>query len=348
MKTLVLTGLIAASLAGVVGFAVGRRSADRPRDARPAAPPAPAPSTPGPAIPNALAPAPPAPAASTENPERAPAAPKTETPVPERVPARRRLIELLSSNLADDKLFYAVRNAAMSDPALQKKIFEELMSTQDAEMLNLAKDCFYGIKDPGLMQQILDAFAAESWPERKAALAHVIGSNLDSESARTVLESILAGSDPMLLESALARTSVQGTERHGEFATRLTSRLRDLVTNGGTSAVRAAAARSLRGDRSQDGIAFLVDRMLNDPDPEVQMQAMIALPITYSSGGFDVATQVRPLLAIVFDEKRPEKMRRWAADRALMGSFQQKDLITDEQREILKKLAERSSKGKYN
>src|SRR5688572_27804264 len=214
MRIAVLTGLIAAVVAGVVGFGVGRRSTHR-IEARPAAPSAPSPK------PTAPAPAPAvsastssAPAATTETVDRGPAASKVEPAPAERVPARRRLLDLLLSNIADDKLFYAVRTAAMSDPAIQKKVVEELLATQDPEMLAVAKDSLYGIKDPALLQQVLDAFTAETWPDRKAALAHVIGSNFDSEAARTVLESILSGSDAMLIESALARTSVQGVDRH--------------------------------------------------------------------------------------------------------------------------------------
>jgi hypothetical protein len=258
---------------------------------------------------------------------------------------------MIGSLLSEEKYYYAMTNAAANDPEVQKRMIEELLTTRDPKMLEAIRMTLYRVKDPAHMQQVLDAFAGEPWAERREALAWVIGANLESESARTLFTSILsAGTDERLQESALGWMTIQGVERNSEFAVRMTSRLRELVRGTGAPALRVAAARALRGDLSQEGVDFLIDRMLNDSDPQVRHEAMVALPVTWTHGGPHEEVQFRNLIQVALDESRPEKTRRWAADRALMSTIRYRDLMTEDQRALMMNLAGKTSpsKGKPN
>jgi len=347
MKSLVLTALIVGALTGVVGFGLGRRSADHKLSAKSN----PGPTTSGPAK-TPIDEVAPQPKKSEETASTSAPQVKSETRAESVVSSKRKLIDLLSSLLPEDKHYNALRNVATSDPAIQKRVLEEMMSTKDASMLDAAKECLWGIKDPALVQQLIDSYTGETWHERRAALASVIGMNLENESLRPHFEAILSGSDAKLQASALERTCVQMVDREREFASRLAVQLRQLVTGGATPEVRASAAAALRGDGSKEGVDFLIDRMLRDSDPNVQMKAMVALPVTYSGGGLNEKEQFQGMLLVAQDETRSYKMRRWAADRVLMGTYRYKDLVTEEQKELMMKLADKTnappSKGKYN
>ncbi|HTF58244.1 MAG TPA: HEAT repeat domain-containing protein, partial [Planctomycetota bacterium] len=236
----------------------------------------------------------------------------------------------------------SLRNLATTDPQAQRRIFDVFMATNDPEMLEAAKECLYSLKDADLLQKIADSMSSETNPDRRAALAFVLGMNLDSDIIRPLFEAILAGNDTRLQESALSRMCVQNVQRYAEFSARLVPQLRQMVMTGATPEVRARAATALRGDQSKEGVEFLIDRMNRDPDPNVQMKAMVALPVTYSSGGPHSEEQIRALLAVATDESRSAQMRRWAADRVLMQtSIRNKELVTEEQRAVLKAFAEK-------
>jgi hypothetical protein len=268
------------------------------------------------------------------------AAPK---PLSEETAPRRKVLALLREVLSEEKQFWALRNAVLQDPETQSRVFDELMGTDDVRVLEAARECLWGLKDPELARRVVDSFQAEANSDRKAALAFVMSMNLNYDFVRSSYESILAGTDARLLESAIGRMCVQNVNGHHEFTTRLIPRLRELVISGATPSLRGAATSALMGDESPEGVAFLVDQTLNDPDPELQKRAMYALPIAYGADSRKLAEQIRPLITVAFDSDRSEEMRRFAADRILHVTLdlRHQALITEDQRAILKKLAQK-------
>lgn len=347
MRRWALLALMTGALFGFIGFAVGRRTALRPAEkgsASPAAPRdvvAPPIGSGAPAHQPRVESAPPGEPVVQGEPAAKPPAPPLS--------AKDRLFSLLLPHFSEDKKHQALWSAVVGNPEMQRRVFDLLMASEERDLLEAGQDLLISIRDPGLLKDVMAAFGAETNPERRAMLAYALGGNVDSPDAKPLIDSILSGGDPRLMKQVLARLNVQGSG-HAERAEYI-PQLRHLVMSGPTPDIRAGAARSLRGDRSEEGIKFLIDRMLTDENPEVQYQAMVALPVTFSGGGAHEEVQFRNLMLVALDESRPERMRRWAADRALMGTHRYKNLMTEDQRAIFQKLAAKPGapqKGKPN
>jgi len=273
-----------------------------------------------------------------------PTAPQVESDATDNSSPRLKVIDLLRGVLSEDKVFWALRNAVLQDPLAQKGILEELMTTADPHVMEAARECLYGLKDPELARRIVDSVSGEMNADRKASLAFVMSMNLHFDFVRSSYEAILGSSDARLVESAIGRMCIQNVDAYRDFTMRVIPRLRELSVQGETPALREAATSALMGDQSQEGVSFLEDRLLNDPDPRIQSRALYALPIAYGMDSRKLPDQIRPWITVAFDVNRSDEIRRFAADRILMvtSDIRFTGLITDEQRATLKRMIHKS------
>jgi hypothetical protein len=268
------------------------------------------------------------------------APPAVEPAAPPMTP-KDRLFALLLPRLSEDKKHAALWSAVVGNAEAQRQLLSLLLSTEDRELLEAGQDLLISMRDPELVKQLVSAFAEEKDPDRKAMLAYALGGNFKNAEAQPSVEAILAGGDSALQERALTRLSVQ--EASGEIVSRMVPQLRDLVLNGATSNVRSRAAGALRGDVSEDGVRFLVDRALKDSDPAVQLRALQALPGTWRSPAPLPELHVETYWTLVNDEGRSVDVRRYAANRLLYGGVGRFQKFTEEQTALLKSLTEKKN-----
>jgi hypothetical protein len=230
----------------------------------------------------------------------------------------------------DERLRQAFFSVLYRDRKAQNQLLDLLLELEDPEMLESAGEFLIWASAPDQLKRIGDAFTSDSHPGRRAALAAALGNSALDPIARPLVESILMGGDASLQAAALQRMSVGSLSADREFAGLLAPRIRDFLRIGDSAALRMAAAGALRGDPSKEAKQLLIDRMLNDPSPQVQERCAWSLPI-------DRETLELSWAAVKDDAKNPG-VRRAAARLILNGADRRLLSLTPEQRESLQEL----------
>jgi hypothetical protein len=119
---------------------------------------------------------------------------------------------------------------------------------------------------------------------------------------------------------------------------RLLPRLRELGLQGVTPDLRIRAVGALLGDVSDEGTRFLLDRMVNDADPALQLKALQVLPINWMSPVPLLDEHLTGLWSVVNDGSRSASIRGWAAESILYASVSLRRPVTPEQRVLLEGL----------
>jgi hypothetical protein len=330
MRGGVLAGLIAGVLAGVVGFGIGRAaSARQSSHPSPGAPPVAEEKRGVRSEPRSL------PSSPSNN-----SAPKKQTK-PEIDLAKEiqsRFLDLMLPVFADDdyrlrKCMFAVtlRNASAQDAVL-----DLVMTLEDRATIEDCAALLTYAKEPKFVARLAQAFNADDHPARRAALAVALGQSVAFEEAHPAVESILGGKDAALKIAALRWLNVESISRKPEVLAWVVPSLRTLVMGGETAEVRVAATQSLKGDASESGVAFLLERVLQDPHVEVQKSAMGALPLgIYSIVSPMPAEQLSVLWNVFGDPARDGALRTQAAYLILSWASRKAGTLSDEQRQTL-------------
>lgn len=260
---------------------------------------------------------------------------------PKRLAAIRFLDEL------DEDDLHRVLRSIVSTEEWQRRLWNRFQGETDPAALEFWADLLCCRGKPELTTEILKAFDAETRPEWRAALAVVIGGRGESAGTLPVVLRILQSPDAGLHEKVLSRFSVSLLGRCApeinDVVLRIRDRLQEIVRTSPSAPLRRAAVRSLSGVYSREDVQFLVDTLMRDPDPDVQLNAMWALPLNWSSTP-DVETARLQILAArdaALDTSRDGLVRRRCADRAMqMNNWVRDRVLVDAECAALKNIKE--------
>jgi hypothetical protein len=242
---------------------------------------------------------------------------------------------MVPDNTLENALWYAFR----WDKEASRRLFDLIMSQDDKDLFEFCKGIFVDCRDTVLLPKIASAFSTETNPDRRAMLAHVLGGNLESPTAQPVVESILAGVDVRTMEQVLGRMTLLEIGDKPELKSRTALRLRDLVLSGPSANIRVGAAAALSGDFSEEGIRFLIDRVLYDGDPEVQLAALESTPGPQVTRVPLAAERLSAMWTVAIDASRPRRIRGLAAKRVLEAADAGIGSVTPDQKTVLEALA---------
>jgi hypothetical protein len=321
--------------AGILGFGIGRASSTRhhriPTSYRRTAP---SPSYSSPAERQARPPETPA------DPAKAKTAPETVEAAGETQPDRlSQFLDLILPLFADDAqaLRKSMFPVTLRNAEAQKAVFDLIMTTEDPSLLEGTGMFLMYAKDPKFVAQLAEAFSTESNPARRAVLATALGQNIGFAEALPAVESVLAGKDAGLQAETLKWLSVDS--KKPEIFERIVPKLRTLGLSNESPEIRAAALRSLRGDASEEGTRFLIQRALHDSHVEVQKTALGSLSLSDMGMVPPIpAEQLTALWTVFGDGARDADLRVHAAQMILNATSRKLGTVTDEQRQALQAL----------
>jgi len=332
MKAAVLAALIAA----FVGFGIGRAASFRhhrngvppanavkvPLNAEPRGPATddPEPGTASPVVSNAL----------EANTSSSPGATKAD-PLGD-------FFNLILPLYADDA--YVLRKSLFSvtlrNARAQEAVLDIFLSLEDPAVLEDYASLLTYPKDPKFVSRLAQAFGTDANSARRAVLASALGHSLSFPEAQPTVESILGGMDAPLQLAALKWLKVESITGKPEVLAWVTPSLRTLAVGGDTVDVRVAATRALKGDTSDAGTGFLLDRILQDPNVEVQNAAISSLPLNILTIVPPMAEdQLSALWRVFGDPTRNGDVRTNAAHLIQTSAARKVGTLSDEQRRTL-------------
>ena len=309
---------VAASL--VAGLAVGAW-AGKPKPTPPAPPPAAATTT-TPVSPEA-----------TPSPESA----SVDLSKPAESPQERLVAKFLPL-LGDERLRRAITGAFWGNVERQRRLLDLILKSEDPEFVETACELLGGIKDDDFMKAVAEAFERETHSLRRRALSLSVAINFRHAEARPAIERVLFGTE-QAIQTRMMQMAMNVQEIPDETRDRWVPRLREMVAGSLPDDLRAGAARTMRGDLSDEGLTILLQLALHDPSPAVQKGAMGALPFNWRSPVPREPDQKAALWTMVRDESRAPDVRRWAAERMLNSGIINPHQLPADELAFLKKLA---------
>ncbi len=235
---------------------------------------------------------------------------------------RQRLVAMLSGHLDDEKLYSTLLNVASQSVKLQREVLDILGTTDDPALMEECQHLI-ALRDPAMQREVLESFRSEMNPSRRLAWAYILGTNWGEDLIRPTVLDLLDGTETKVQERMLQRMCLQSLSRDDApdaDRERATARLRLLASAGETETLRAAAVGALRGVRTSEDVAFLIETMLHDSSSMVQHEAFYSLPSNYQSPSPLLAEQTRAMFIAALDERRSPSQRKALASRALDNS----------------------------
>ena len=253
--------------------------------------------------------------------------------------AQKRLIRLAFEGWSKETRNKVLWYCFLGNYEAQRRLLDFLLASDDPEIWASGRDFLISNHTPEFIKRLLEAYAAESVPGRRAMLAHVLGGNAWNPETHAVLIEILGGADEKILHAMLPRLNMEAFGTPSEAGGRIKARLRELATTSGETDLRMKAVRSLRGDSTEEGIRFFLG-IVSDSSvaADIRRAAISSLPISFSSHPPMLDEQLAGLWCVVHDESCDLKVREAAADRLKnstgMGTYRP----TEADQQLLKKL----------
>jgi hypothetical protein len=253
-----------------------------------------------------------------------------------------RYFDRLLPYLEEDELHGAIFSSVLFSRKLHPGILSLLLESTDPELIKFCGHLLICVEndDDALVTRLLDAYEAEGNVDRRLALANSIGTLSEVPRARRMVETILQGSDSSLMSAALNCFELKDVpdEETGQWI----ERLRSLALGGGPVSLRVKAFEALNGDRTIEGVRFLLGTLTRPLDPELLATVARALP-TLDDELASLAPEALPvLMRLAANEALPPKTRSSAASEIIGILGEHLDLsISPEQRAMVDRLTER-------
>ena len=219
------------------------------------------------------------------------------------------------------------------DPKLERIVLERLKSESNGGALKTLKETLASVESAEVRSALLEAYRAETQPERRQALAWVVGSNWNEPELRTTVFEALSDPDPKVVEAILNRLQLEDLEDPQE-RNLVASALRSTLLSDAPNDLRAQAALAMVGTRDPQDVRILID-VLAAPDYYfVQIRAMEALPKdkNFREASPDLWNEaVNRLLAYALDTSKEGWPRGEAALAAMTADQQWRKRLTSAQ-----------------
>jgi hypothetical protein len=256
------------------------------------------------------------------------------------VESRKRLLDLLLPLPTEETMERALWYAFKWDPKARRRLLDLVMSTEDPVLFDYCKGFFVPCREADLLAEVVSAYSSESNPDRRDMLAFILGGNFEYPSVQPLVEDAMRGSNSRVLEQVLQEITLLKIGADKDLSARTAGRLRDLSMGGTNRGIRLAATKALVGDFTEEGIRFLIDRLMNDADPAIQLAALESIPNVQVTRLPLAPERQAAFWNVAQDGHRDARLRLLASKQLLNAADEGKMIITDDQRRILESLVD--------